>query len=147
MKPADEDLQPASPETPGEIRSTRKLIGLNSYKSNKGTTHGGTIRADDSICRNPLNRIIKDGYFDLEVFTQEPPTLQVLGQTVEASESVAWKHAAKVANNIPFLVVLGGLDQYNSHPLLDASSLKVVSDHSTSCSGNSLHANPQPSSG
>jgi hypothetical protein len=86
---------------------------LNASKHDNGAPMRKVMRSDDAIDRYFLYGIVKKFDGDSDVVSEQFAIGCILSEPGKTSERVAWKHAAKMTNNIPFVVILGGF--YNDY--------------------------------
>jgi hypothetical protein len=94
MKSSDQDLQPSSPKTPGEIGGARKLVGLDTHKRNNRPAAGKLVGPDDPVDGYSLDRIVENPDFYFEVAAKGLAALKVLSKTAEAGKRVARQDTA-----------------------------------------------------
>ena len=113
MKTSDQDLQPPCAKAAGQVGSSRKLVGLNTDQRDDGSISRQFVGANDSIDRDRLDGIVEDPDPDLEIDAKHPAALQIFGEAGKAGQRVAWQDATEMADDVAFVIVLGGLDQDN----------------------------------
>ena len=84
MKPSDQDLQPPRAKTSGQVRSTRKLVRLNTDQGDDRAISREFVGPNDPVDGDPLNRIIEDSDPYFEIGAKHPAVLQIFGKAGKA---------------------------------------------------------------
>jgi hypothetical protein len=69
---------------------------------------------DDPLDRNFLHGVVEQFNPQLNIRAKEFTLCEIPGEAGETSECIAREYTSKMAKNIAFVIILGGLDQYNA---------------------------------
>jgi len=134
MESSDQDLQASCPEFPGQIGCAGKLVGLYSNKRHNYAAFGKPVRPQDTADWYCLDGIVVKLNLKLNIAAQRPVFVEVPRQAGKAGKRVAWEYAAKMTNDVSFIVIFGRLYEDDTYLLpFGCRVCQVLSHDSINC--------------